>query len=71
MSWEHSLRFNEKLVELRLGRINPIVSVRSQADTDYALQAVLNMPEYTPVDQRIPNDLLRAKTERVESLLRD
>lgn len=66
LSWVHSLRFNEKLVELKLGRVNPITCVRSQSDTDYAVNAVINMPEYVPVDQRIPQALLARKNADVE-----
>lgn len=49
-SWERSLRSDEDMIEIQLGRVNPIVCVRPKTTEGIAIQKVLNMEKYVPVE---------------------
>ncbi|CAL6058226.1 Conserved_hypothetical protein [Hexamita inflata] len=65
INWERSLRSDEKLVEYKLGHLNPIICMRPIESEGIAIKKIINMRKYVPIDEKLPQqfkDMIKLKS---------
>ncbi|KAH0573155.1 hypothetical protein SS50377_25274 [Spironucleus salmonicida] len=68
ISWQNSLRTNERVVELKLGKVNPVSFFRKDTN-NLAINNILQMPAYVPISEKLPHDLLQKNYDSLQNHL--